>query len=418
MLDTGSSVSAIARALDRPVKTVTAEIERHMIITSSDKNDCLANLSGICKQSGVCKQHCKNRLCRRCKYVKCYKECSDYIKAHCDRLSMSPHVCNGCEKTSCRYDRCYYRAVKADKVATATLHDKRTGFDLTEDELKLINEMVSPLIINGHTPYSVVQILGDKLPVSESTLYRLIDKRALDCMNLDLPEKVKRKQPSLKKRRNKDAYAVLTTAKAGHMWSDYLKYTSIHDVQTVQMDCVIGKKTDSVALLTFHWEVPHFQIALLLDTHTAKGVVDILDMLEETLGLELFREMFPIILTDNGEEFTDIEGMQRSCTIEGEMRTYIYFCEPNRSDQKGECERNHREMRKIIPKGTSLEQYNQKDIWLMVNHLNSYVRKSLGGKCPFDYAKEIFPKDFFVLLGLEQVKPTEVIMKPRLIKKM
>lgn len=416
MLDTRNSPSAIAKALNRPRKTITTEIKKHITVESSDKNDCLEYINKTCKERNACTHYCDHKLCRNCKSVACYKVCMDYVKAYCDKLSKSPYVCNGCEKMyRCNYDKQYYKALKADAMANATLHDKRAGFDLTEMQLKKIDDMVSPLIKKGHTPYSVTQILGDSLPISESTLYRLIDKRALSCMNLDLPERVKRKNPKLKKRKNRDAYAILTTAKVGHLWSDYLKYIAENDIMTVQMDCVIGKKTDKATLLTLHWETPHFQIAVLLDSHTANSVVKALDKLETTLGLELFREMFPIILTDNGEEFTDIEGMQRSCTVKGENRTFIFFCEPNRSEQKGECERNHRLMRRIIPKNTSLAPYMQEDINLMVNHVNSYVRKSLGGKCPFDLAKTLFPENFFILLGLEQIPSNEVVMLPSLL---
>ena len=416
MLDNGNSPSAIAKALNRPRKTITTEIKKHITVVSTEKNDCLEYISKTCKERNACTHHCDYKLCRNCKKINCYKVCEDYVKAHCDKLYKSPYVCNGCEKIYyCNHDKQYYKALKADTMANATLHDKRSGFDLTEQQLKEIDDMVSPLIKKGHTPYSVTQILGDSLPVSESTLYRLIDKRALSCMNLDLPERVNRKIPQLKKRKNRDAYAILTAAKVGHLWSDYLKYIAANDIMAVQMDCVIGKRTDKATLLTLHWETPHFQIAILLDSHSAKSVVEALDKIEITLGLELFREMFPIILTDNGEEFTDIEGLQRSCTIEGENRTFIFFCEPNRSEQKGECERNHRLSRRIIPKGTSLELYMQEDINSMVNHVNSYPRKSLGGKCPFDLAKTLFPKDFFVLLGLEQIPSNEVVMLPSLL---
>lgn len=416
MLDNGNSPADIAHALNRPRKTIISEIQRHKQVIKSKDNDCLEYVSKTCKERNACKHQCNDKLCKLCKYTQCYKVCSNYVKAYCDKLEQSPHVCNGCNKLNrCNYDKYIYKAIKANTIANATLHDKRSGFDLTETELKTIDDMVSPLIKNGHTPYSVVQVLGNKLPISEATLYRMIDAGILSCRNIDLPEKVRRKPSKLKKRKNKDAYAVLTSAKLGHMWSNYLKFITENDVMTVQMDCVIGKRDDTTALLTLHWEVPHFQIAILLDSHTAEGVVKALDIIEEMLGLELFREMFPIILTDNGEEFTDIEGMQRSCTVEGESRTYVYFCEPNRSDEKGECERNHREMRKIIPKGTSLEPFMQSDICLMINHLNSYSRRSLSGKCPFDLAKTIFPKDFFLMLGLEQIPPDEVVMKPSLL---
>lgn len=415
MLDTGNSPAKIAESLNRPRKTITNEIINHTLFFATDKNDCLEYITKTCKERNACSRYCGHKLCRYCKTVDCYKECSDYIKSYCDKLNKSPHVCNGCEKIYyCNHDKMLYRAIKAESMAKANLHDKRAGFNLTEKELKEIDQMVSPLVKQGHTPYAVTQILGDRLPISESTLYRLIDKNALSCINLDLPERVARKSPKLKKRKSRDTYAVLTKTKIGHLWSDYLKYIAENDITPVQMDCVIGKRTDRATLLTLHWEIPHFQIALLLDEHTSDSVVKALDMLELSLGLELFRKMFPIILTDNGEEFTDIYGMQHSCTVEGERRTFVFFCEPNRSDQKAECERNHRLMRRIIPKGTSLEPYMQKDISLMVNHVNSYARKSLGGKCPFDLAKMLFPEEFFILLGLEQIQSEEVVMLPSL----
>lgn len=110
----------------------------------------------------------------------------------------------------------------------------------------------------------------------------------------------------------------------------------------------------------------------------------------------------------------DIYGMERS--IYGGTRSKIFFCEPNRSDEKGHCENNHKYIRYVIPKGTSLESYSQKDISLMMDHINSYKRKSLFGKCPYEAARTILPEDFFLLLGLEQIPPERVILQPRLLK--
>ena len=202
--------------------------------------------------------------------------------------------------------------------------------------------------------------------------------------------------------------------KEGKHYEDYLEYIKEHDVMAVQMDCVEGFKEDSATLLTLHFPAFSMQIAILMPEHTAGAVVNALDLVETAVGTDTFRDVFEVILTDNGMEFTNIAGMERS--IKGGRRTKIFFCEPNRSDEKGSCENNHKLIRYVIPKGTSLEQFTQEDISLMMNHINSYARKSLFGKTPYDIAKRVLPEDFFDMLGLYEIPPEQVLLKPALLK--
>ncbi len=419
LLNDDLTPNAIAKRLNRSPASIIREIQRHTQTIRSD-NDCLGYLLKTCDKRDACGRCNLGRLCKHCKYKNCTTVCNDYIPALCDDLQSSPYVCNGCKKfDKCKYSKQIYKALDAEKMANVELHDKRAGFDYTEYELKIIDKTISPLIQNGQTPYAALQATKDYfkdkgINISKNTLYRLIDSGLLKCRNGDLPERVKRRASKLHKRNRKETYAVLTIDKAGHLYGDYLKYVAKHDVPTVEMDCVEGKKTDTEALLTLHFRMAHFQIATILDRQDAKNVVNALDKIEQALGYELFCQMFPLVLTDNGHEFTDIAGMERSCTEEGKQRTMIFFCEPNRSDQKGSCERNHREMRKIIPKGTTLHPFMQSDITLMMNHVNSYVRESLCGKCPFDVAMAMYPEDFFILLGLEKIPADKVIMNRHL----
>lgn len=422
-LSDGLTPNAIAKELGRTNTTIMREIQRHSIKDKS-KNDCMLYHLKECKKRDACGLYCQNCMCKHCRYGKdCNNVCSDYVKAYCERLQESPHVCNGCPNFNkdkpCKYEKCYYDPSRADEMAKAELHDKRAGFDYTDAEIKIIDKALSQLIKNGSSPYAALKAREDyfkkkDIEISKNTLYRLIDSGLLEARNINLHERVKRRQNKRKRYNNGETYAVLTLDKAGHLWGDYLKYIAKHDVATVEMDCVEGKKTDKAALLTLHFKEAHMQLAIILDVQDAKNVVEALDKIEMMLGYDLFCEMFPLILTDNGHEFTDIAGMERSCTEEGKQRTMIFFCEPNRSDQKGSCERNHREMRKIIPKGTSLEPFSQQDIGKMVDHLNSYVRPSLHGKCPYDMASAIYPEDFFLLLGLEKIPADKVIMSPHL----
>ena len=96
-------------------------------------------------------------------------------------------------------------------------------------------------------------------------------------------------------------------------------------------------KEDKAVLLTLHIKYLHLQLAIILEEHTQFCVVEALDKLEHSLGKELFCQMFPVIFTDNGHEFADRLLLERS--IYGGKRTTIYYCEPNKSNEKGACER-------------------------------------------------------------------------------
>ena len=83
-------------------------------------------------------------------------------------------------------------------------------------------------------------------------------------------------------------------------------------------------------------------------------------------------------------EFEDVEGIERSCTAGGERRCRVYYCDPMRSDQKGACERNHVEIRKMLPKGRgiSFDDLDEVDAWLVGSSVNSEPRPSLMGLSP------------------------------------
>ena len=233
----------------------------------------------------------------------------------------------------------------------------------------------------------------------------------IEARNLDLRCTVQRK---VRKTRKTD-YKLMNSIKDGHKYEDYLLYMEENDVSAVQMDCVEGSKNDNAVLLTLHFPVCHIQLALILNEQTTAEVVAALDRLEETLGPVLFSQCFPVILTDNGHEFADIEGIERS--IAGGNRTKVFFCEPRRSDEKGACENNHKYIRYVLPKGTSLEPYAQIDISLMMDHINSFKRKSIGGMSPYQMGKMLLPEDFFLLLGLTEIPPDEINLTPSLLRK-
>lgn len=401
------SVRYIADRLDKSPSTISREISKHAVTHSPRCCDCI--FSSKCTRLHVCGSLACHKKCKSCSKAKKY--CSDYVQAFCDTLLVHPlHLCNSCRKKSfCHFEQRLYSGKTAQQQYRDTLVNSRNGFDLTAGDLQKIDSIVTPLVRKGQSIYHIVKSNQNDLPVSESSIRRLIHSCELDARPIDLPEAVKRKQ-----RRKPQTASEPPASKNGHLYQDFLSFVQDNDIPVVQMDCVEGIQTDTSSILSLHFVMLHMQLYFALEAHDSSSVVAMLDRIEAALGKDLFASCFPLILTDNGKEFSDIKGLERS--IYGGKRTHIFFCEPNRSDQKAQCENNHKLLRRIVPKGTSIDKLMQADMTLSTNHINSYIRKSLFEKCPYDLAKNLFPDDFFILLGLEQIPANEVLMKPELLK--
>ena len=122
----------------------------------------------------------------------------------------------------------------------------------------------------------------------------------------------------------------------------------------------------------------------------------------------------PLDNTDNGHEFQDRQSLEYSKN--GEVRTRIYYCDPNRSDQKGALEKNHEYIRYVLPKGTSFEKMTDKTTLLLLNHINSEKRDSLNGHSPYEVSRLLLDNRLHKALGLAEIPADEVTLIPALIK--
>ena len=161
------------------------------------------------------------------------------------------------------------------------------------------------------------------------------------------------------------------------------------DTRVTEMDTVIGCEGSKKVLLTLHFDCCSFMMAYLLESKEAFHVKKIFDDIETAIGTFSFSTAFSIVLTDRGGEFQNPEALE--CGNENLIRTSIYYCDPMCSWQKPHCEKNHEYIRKICPKGTSFDDYTQADINLMMSHINSASRQSLGGVSPFTLARLTLP---------------------------
>ena len=179
------------------------------------------------------------------------------------------------------------------------------------------------------------------------------------------------------------------------------------------MDSVIGRVGGKVLLtLMFTW--CGFMLAFLRDRNDSQSVIDVFGRLWTAAGAERFRRLFPVLLTDNGSEFSNPTALELD--PEGNRRTRVFYCDPRATNQKARIERNHEFLRMVFPKGTSFDNLSQADVDLTMSHVNSYSRPTLEDKSPFALFAFAYGADFPGHLGIRKIAPNEIHLKPALIR--
>ena len=181
------------------------------------------------------------------------------------------------------------------------------------------------------------------------------------------------------------------------------------------MDSVIGR-VGGKCLLTIHFVETSFMLAFLRDANTSASVIRIINLLDKVLGPKMFSRLFPVILTDNGSEFSNPKEIERRDIVPCK-RTNIFYCDPSAPYQKGACEVNHELIRRVLPKGSSFDDLTQEDIFLMMDHINSYKRKKLNDRSPYEAFSFYYGEDVLKKLGCSPVAAENIILKPKLLKK-
>jgi len=415
-LDEGRSLTFIADGTGTCVSTIRREILRNRHnegrsnAKGADKNDCV-HLKG-CKRKCVCAKSavfkgCERRLCRLCTIVECHKRCKDYLPRTCGHTQKAPFVCNHCTRYSrCTLVRWRYSASSAQHQAQRRSHDARCGIDMTKEEMDLLVEKVLAGRERGQSVHHI--FATEDMPCSERGFYRHVDNGDIPIPPIRLAKAVK-----YKKRKKAKADSHKSGFYAGHEYEDYLELSKEDRAQTTEIDTVWGKKRDRKCILSLHRTDLHFQAYLLLQQRGKADVVSALDWLEICMEGR-FSEFFGLLLFDRGSEFDDIAGIERSCLHEG-TRCAAYFTDPSRPDQKGSAEKNHVELRKVLPKGTCFEGLDPCTLAEICSHVNSSVRRGCGDTSPMQLAQLVMPPAFFENLGLRLIPPKDVIGAPNIL---
>lgn len=252
------------------------------------------------------------------------------------------------------------------------------------NDYKLAEYLERRIVDDGLTPGAVLgeikrKNLQFKTEIkSVHTIYNYIDKDVFLRLSLEhLPIKRKKikhnrkiqskhapKGTSIEKRPNE----VLQRTTFGH-W---------------EMDCVVGSTLET--LLVLSERLTRKEIIIKMPNKQTVSVVTALNKLERKYG-KLFSKIFKTITIDNGVEFSDYVGLEKSI-YGNKKRTTVYYCHPYSSYERGTNERLNREIRRKLPKGTDFSKVTSATVQSVENWVNAYPKAVLG----YATAAEVFDR--------------------------
>lgn len=413
LLKEKNSLQEIAKELSISRQTVYREIKRNSYTES--RNVCGNNYS--CKHYVECKRRLVNKSSR---ILVCHPNCIKYEKRICPSLKRFPFVCNYCKKKGfCKEIHVYYDPEYASNEYHLRINNANKKPKIKKETIKNVNKIVSPLVKKGQS-IEAIKMNHPEINASCSTIRRWVKDRYLDCRLSEFRMNGRRVSKKYDYS-SRPQHNVLLEAKLGHKYTNYLYYKQNHECLTIQLDSVIGTIDSKQVLLTIHIVEHKFQFGILLSNKSKDEVynhllslLSKLKHLEVETGIPAFSFFTQCWLTDNGTEFDKILDLQK---IYSNMN--IFFCNPYSSFEKGACERNHILVRYVHYKGWTFDDLEQNDIDLLFSNINSYPRKALNEKTPYQSVVEDYRlgKEFLDLIGINKVNSDDVVLNPSLLKK-
>ena len=178
------------------------------------------------------------------------------------------------------------------------------------------------------------------------------------------------------------------------------------------MDTVIGTPGEKLLLTLLNKETS-FLFGIPVENKKQETIIKEIDKLEIAIGNK-FKLILEKIITDNGPEFLNYEGLEKS-VINEEKRFNVYYANPYASYEKGMIENQHRLIRYFYPKGTDFSKYKNSDIIEKMNRINNYPRKELNWSTPYKEMEKILGTDVMNKLGYYEIPIEKLNMTRRKI---
>lgn len=231
-------------------------------------------------------------------------------------------------------------------------------------EKRVLKDKISPCAVWG-------EIKREKLfrtDISKTTMYRYIEQGLF--MNISLQD--------LPMYKAKKRYRKTVAKRAPRGTSIEKRPAEIAERCTFghwEMDCVCGQ--GRAVWLVLSERLTRKEIIMPMENQRAETVVRCLNMLERKYGAT-FKKLFKSITVDNGSEFSDFAGIEKSCYGKYAKRTRVFYCHPYTSCERGTNERLNREIRRLVPKGSNLSKFTLEEVKAVEKWVNTYPREIFG----------------------------------------
>ena len=416
----GLTFAELAGMFHRAESTIANEVKNRMIWS----NEGYGRTNAVCEHFETCSKVFRTSYGKKLPFKdqkKCFEMCEDYVRRTCPKLGKAPFVCNGCAKrNTCPLRKRFYNADAAQSNYRGILSDARKGAQADESEIASMNAALKAPIKTGKQSIHAVMAANPSAfhGFSKRCVYNYANSQLFDVKRGDMPLMCRRKP--------KPGMTIAKTdakCRVGRTYQDYLSFLGLNfGIQPVEIDTVVGAVNGKV-LFTMMFSCG-LMLAFLRDAKTSQTTTRIFNMLQDVAGLEFFMTLFPVVLGDNGPEFSNPKMIEffrpdpKHNPTKLERRTWIFFCDPYCSSQKPHVENNHLLVRRVMPKGTSFDGLRQEHVDKMLSHVNSYPRESLDGKTPYDAFVSFYGERglaFLEKLNIRRINTEFVTLDPSLL---
>ena len=336
----------------------------------------------------------------------------------CEKTSKYPFVCCCCsKKVHCNKKKYFYNYKEAQKDYENKLKYSRIGIDMTIDEVEYWNDYFKDKIKNKNQPIlHIFKNIEDIFPKSIQSFYKYVHKGYFSSIN----DEMLARSFSYKPRNKKETIKTISKdniIKKGRRITDFEEYLKKNpNCNIVEMDTVIGKFEDKKCIMTLYFRKSKLMLMFLIKKYKPSEVTKVFNLIRNAIGDDLYKEMFEVILTDNGWEFSKPEDIETNYET-GEKLINIFYTEPYSSWQKGGIERNHEFIRYIIPKGISFDDLNKKNVTDMMNNINNVQRKSLDYQTPYTIFLQQYGEETSNKFHLKLIPKDEIDLSYKLLNK-